>query len=118
MTLALFLASLTFCPVAATADGDARRGEKLFARCSACHSENGQKKIGPSLAGVVGRKAGSLDGVRYSNALKQSNLVWTDESLNAFLTAPARLVPGTTMTVRISNEQDRQDLISYMKSLN
>ncbi|NNH30321.1 c-type cytochrome [Rhizobium sp. SEMIA 4085] len=65
-TAAVFmLAGLALCPSGAAADGDASRGEKLFARCSACHSVNGQEKIGPSLAGVVGRKAGSVEGARY-----------------------------------------------------
>lgn len=73
--------------------------------------------MGPSLAGVIGRKAGSVAGVRYSKALAQSGLVWGEESLDAYLAAPATLVPGTTMTIRISNTQDRQDLISYLKTL-
>ncbi|TDW19854.1 cytochrome c [Rhizobium azibense] len=76
-------------------------GEKLFARCSACHSVDGQEKIGPSLAGVVGRKAGSVEGARYSKALVQSQIVWTEQNLDAYLSAPATLVRGTTITVRI-----------------
>lgn len=110
------LAGLALCRSGAAAD-DASRGEKLFARCSACHSVNGQKKIGPSLAGVVGRKAGSVGSARYSKALTQSEIVWTEQNLDAYLTAPAALVRGTTMTMRIAQEQDRQDLISYLKSL-
>lgn len=113
----LVLAGLALCPVAAKAEGDLSRGEKLFARCSACHSVNGQKKTGPSLAGVFGRKAGSVEGARYSKALAQSDLVWTEQNLDAYLTAPAALVRGTTMTMRIAKEQDREDLITYLKSL-
>jgi cytochrome c len=109
-------AAMTLCPSTAAADGDAKRGEKLFARCSACHSIDGQKKTGPSLSGVIGRKAGSVAGARYSKALAQSNLVWTDDTLDAYLAAPATLVPGTTMTMRIPKDQDRQDLISYLRS--
>jgi cytochrome c len=117
-TASIFVfAGLALCPVGALADGDASRGEKLFARCSACHSVNGQKKLGPSLAGVVGRKAGSVEGARYSKALAQSEIVWTEQNLDAYLTAPATLVRGTTMTMRIAKEQDRQDIISYFKSL-
>jgi cytochrome c len=115
--ISLLFASLTLCPSGAAADGDASRGEKLFVRCSACHSVDGQKKMGPSLAGVIGRKAGSVAGVRYSKALAQSDLLWTDKNLDAYLTAPATLVPGTTMTMRIPKDQDRQDLISYLRSL-
>jgi len=113
----ILFAGLALCPSGATAEGDVNSGEKLFARCSTCHSVNGEKKMGPSLSGVVGRKAGSVAGARYSKALAQSNLVWTDETLDAYLAAPATLVPGTTMTVRIPKEQDRLDLISYLKSL-
>ncbi|KQS95566.1 cytochrome c family protein [Rhizobium sp. Leaf386] len=112
----LVLTALALCPSIAAAEGDASRGEKLFARCSACHTVNGQNKIGPSLAGVVGRKAGSIEGARYSKALTQSGLVWTEENLDAYLAAPATLVRGTTMTVRMSKDQDRQDLISYLKA--
>lgn len=112
----LVLTALALCPSIAAAEGDASRGEKLFTRCSACHTVNGKNKIGPSLAGVVGRKAGSVEGPRYSKALAQSGLIWTEENLDAYLAAPATLVRGTTMTVRISKGQDRQDLISYLKA--
>ncbi|CAN7620462.1 c-type cytochrome [Pararhizobium sp. LjRoot238] len=112
----LVLAALVLCPSIAAAEGDASRGETLFTRCSACHTVNGQNRIGPSLAGVVDRKAGSVEGARYSKALAQSGLVWTEENLDAFLAAPVTLVRGTTMTMRISKDQDRQDLISYLKA--
>jgi len=114
--LIIVFAGMALCPSGAAADGDASRGEKLFARCAACHSVNGQNKLGPSLAGVVGRKAGAVEGARYSKALAASQIVWTEQNLDAYLTAPATLVRGTTMTMRIAKEQDRQDLISYLKS--
>ena len=110
------LTALALCPSVAAAEGDASRGEKLFTRCSACHTVNGTNKIGPSLAGGVGRRAGSVEGARYSKALAQADLVWTEENLDAYLAAPVTLVRGTTMTVRISKDQDRQDLISYLKA--
>ena len=109
-------AGIALCPSGAVADGDASRGEKLFARCGACHSVDGQNKLGPSLAGVVGRKAGAVEGARYSKALAESQIVWTEQNLDAYLTAPTTLVRGTTMTMRIAKEQDRQDLISYLKT--
>ena len=80
----IVLAGLALCPSGAAAEGDLSRGEKLFARCTACHSVNGQKKIGPSLAGVFGRKAGSVEGARHSKALAQSDLVWTEQNLDAW----------------------------------
>ena len=114
--LIIVLAGMALCPSGAAADGDASRGEKLFARCAACHSVNGQNKLGPSLAGVVGRKAGAVEDARYSKALAASQIVWTEQNLDAYLTAPATLVRGTTMTMRIAKDQDRQDLISYLKT--
>lgn len=116
-TAIIVLAGMALCPTGAAADGDASRGEKLFARCGACHSVNGQNKPGPSLAGVVGRRAGAVEGTRYSKALAQSEIVWTEQNLDAYLAAPTTLVRGTTMTMRIAGEQDRQDLIAYLKSL-
>src|SRR5688572_29986255 len=103
----IVLAGMALCPTAAAADGDASRGEKLFARCSACHAVNGQNKLGPSLSGVVGRKVGAVEGARYSKALAQSEIVWTEQNLDAYLAAPATLVRGTTMTMRVAGEQDR-----------
>lgn len=118
MKLATFcVLGLALCPSLAAAESDAGRGEKLFNRCSGCHTVNGQNRVGPSLSGIVGRKAGTVEGARYSKALTQSGLVWTEENLDAYLAAPATLVRGTTMTVRIANGQDRQDIIAYLKSL-
>lgn len=111
------LVGLALCPTFAAAEGNAARGETLFSRCSACHTLNGKNRAGPSLAGVLGRKAGAVEGARYSKALSQSELVWNEENLDAYLTAPATLVRGTTMTMRITNGQDRQDIIAYLKSL-
>jgi cytochrome c len=101
----------------AFAEGDAANGTKLFSRCSVCHSVNGQAKIGPTLAGVYGRKAGSLEGVKYSKALAASDLVWNDDTLDRFLAAPSKLVPGTAMAINLSKPDDRADMIAYLKSL-
>jgi cytochrome c len=108
--------ALALCP-AAHAEGDAARGEKLFTRCSACHSTNGDRKTGPTLAGVVGRKAGTVEDTRFSKALVASNVVWTEETLQEYLTEPKKLVPGTSMTTRVPNAQDREDIISYLTTL-
>lgn len=112
----LGLVCWALCPDFAAA-GDAVKGEKLFARCNACHSVDGSRKNGPTLQGVVGRKAGTMGNVRYSKALAGSNIVWDDASLDAYLEAPTRLVRGTTMTIRIPKSEERQDLIAYLKTL-
>jgi cytochrome c len=98
---------------------DAANGERLFRACSACHSmEAGRHLTGPSLAGVIGRKAGTADGFgRYSDALKSSGLVWQDDSLDAWLADPKALVPGNAMTFPgIEDPEARRDVIVYLKA--
>lgn len=102
---------------AALAEGDAANGEKIFRKCHACHSiEAGKNKVGPSLHGVVGRTAGTEEGFRYSDAMKNSGIVWDEQTLNTFLTKPKALVPGTRMSFPgLKDEQDRLDVIAYLK---
>lgn len=108
---------LVFSAAAARAAGDAANGEKVFAKCKACHTvEAGKNKIGPSLHGVIGRKAGSLEGYKYSDAMKESGITWDAASLHAYLAAPKKEVPGGKMMfVGLPDEQDRQDVIAYLK---
>ncbi|KPF54801.1 cytochrome C [Novosphingobium sp. AAP1] len=103
------LASFTADPV---------HGKQIFAQCQACHSaEPGKNMIGPSLAGVVGRKAGSIAGFAYSNANKSSGITWTAEKLFQYLEKPQRVVPGTKMTFPgLPKGQDRADVIAYLKN--
>ena len=101
----------------AAAEGDAALGQKAFQRCSACHSTTDQKKVGPGLGDVVGRTAGTMEGVRYSAAMKASGLVWDEATLDRFLAAPRDVVPKTTMTISVPKPEDRQNIIAYLKSL-
>jgi len=97
--------------------GDAAHGQQLFARCAACHTV-GQTggKMGPSLNGVVGRKAGSVAGYAYSAAMKNSGLTWDGATLARFLQAPMKAVPGTKMFFPgLPNPQDQADLTAYLK---
>lgn len=109
-------ALLAFGP-AGHAEGDAAEGEALFKRCRACHSVvEGQNKVGPSLHGVVGRAAGTAEGFKYSPALQESGIVWTEENLEKWLSGPKALVPGTKMIFPgLPNGDDREDLIAYLK---
>lgn len=93
-------------------------GEGLFRqRCSACHSiDAGQNRSGPHLADVIGRTAGSIEGARYSNAMRESSIVWNNQSLDAFLAAPRQLVPGTTMAVGVPDAAQRAAIIAYLES--
>ncbi|NMN04991.1 MULTISPECIES: c-type cytochrome [unclassified Novosphingobium] len=102
----------------ASLTGDAVHGKAIFTQCQACHSaEPGKNMIGPSLAGVVGRKAGQIAGFAYSNANKNSGITWTAEKLFQYLEKPQRVVPGTKMTFAgLPKAQDRADVIAYLKN--
>ena len=82
----------------ALAEGDAAKGEKVFKKCKTCHSlEAGKKKVGPSLAGVFERTAGTLEGFKFSQAMKDSGIVWNEETLDKYLTKPRKFLKGTKM---------------------
>lgn len=102
---------------AAAAGGGVNKGKAAFLQCGACHSltpESGAK-VGPSLAGVVGRKAGSAADYQYSEAMAASGITWTPEELDAFLTAPSAKVPGTKMVFAgIADADKRKALIEYL----
>ncbi|MCV9963309.1 cytochrome c family protein [Pararhizobium sp. BT-229] len=110
------IVALLLSTAPATAD-DPTRGKTLFNRCAGCHTVTGQNKVGPHLDGVFGRTAGKVEGARYSNAMSAWNIVWNEERLDAFLTAPRKALPGTTMTVGMPKPQDRSDIIAYLKSV-
>lgn len=98
----------------------AERGEAVFKQyCAICHSPDpGHNKIGPSLAGVVGRKAGSVPDFSYSSANKGSGIVWTRAKLDAYLTNPQAVVPGTAMLFPgIKDADKRHALIDYLAGL-
>jgi cytochrome c len=102
---------------AAQAAGDAAAGKVLFTqKCGLCHSVvQGQNKIGPSLYGVVGRKAGSLPDYTYSEAMKNANRTWDDATLDDYLTNPRQKIPGIKMIfVGLPDETDRQNVIAYL----
>ena len=96
--------------------GDAAKGEKVFKKCKACHVvQEGKNKTGPSLYGVVGRAAGSIEGYKYSKAMAGSGLVWDAETLDAYLTNPKKYLKGTKMAFAgLKKEKDRADVIAYL----
>jgi cytochrome c len=103
---------------AVRADGDAARGEKKFGDCAACHKlEAGANNVGPSLHGILARKAGELADFRYSPAIKRSGITWTAETLDKFITDPQALVPGNRMPYAgMAEAADRADLIAYLQN--
>jgi cytochrome c len=113
LTLALFAAPTVLPSAQAQQAAD---GERLFrTRCGTCHTvEPGQNRVGPSLAGVIGRTAGALEGARYSPALQQSGIVWSSETIDEYLANPRQLVPGTTMTVGLRAPEERAAIIAYL----
>jgi cytochrome c len=106
-----------FATAQASADGDAGRGKTLFTRCGSCHAVTEQNKVGPHLSGVFGRTAGTVAGARYSKAMTASGMRWDERTLDAFLTEPTNVLPGTTMSAKLPNPQDRADVIAYLKTL-
>ncbi|WP_343713119.1 cytochrome c family protein [Inquilinus sp.] len=97
---------------------DPARGEEVFETCSACHSiEAGENGYGPSLHGVVGRRAGAAPDYEYSDAMRRARLVWDDGTLDRWLAGPRTLVPGTRMSFPgLPNRQERRDVIAYLKA--
>lgn len=92
-------------------------GPQAFAACKACHTLNkgGRNGLGPNLNGVFGRQAGTLPGFNYSPALKASGIRWDDKTLDEFLAAPQKRVPGTRMPIGIADAAKRAAVIAYLK---
>ena len=114
MRCVLIAAAMLAATGAARAEGDAARGEKLFAECAACHLlEKDKESVGPSLYGVFGRKAGEGGDFRYSPALRRSGIVWDAHTIETFITDPQATVPGNRMPVAgIPDAGARADLIA------
>lgn len=122
-TLRVFMALLLMAlasgiPVARAAD--LRHGEDVFAQeCAECHSvREGKNKKGPSMFGVVGRKAAAVPDAVYSDALKGSGLTWTPDKLDAYLAAPKKFVPGGKMKYDgLAGTAERANLLAYLATL-
>ena len=100
---------------------DAAEGEKVFRRnCFVCHTaeKGGPTKQGPNLFGIIGRKTGSIEGFRYTNANKNADITWTPETLDPYLTNPRKVIPGTNMAFAgLPKADDRKNLIAYLQTL-
>lgn len=119
--LAAILGLATPLFAGAAAAGDAGQGEKAFRRlCSACHAPTpGVTRLGPTLHGVVGRRAGAVAGFSYSATYAAGQVVWTPEVLDQYLKDPKTYMPGSRMNfVGIRNEAERADVVAYLESLN
>jgi len=109
--------TVTFGAGVAQADGDAAKGKKVFNKCRACHTlEAGKNRVGPSLHGIIGRAAGTAEGFKYSDAMKNSGITWDEASLDTYLKDPKKMVPGTKMVFAgLKKEDDIENLIAYLK---
>lgn len=118
VTLAAAAVAVAVPSGSALAQG-AEAGEKAFKKhCTACHTlEAGKNRVGPSLNGIVGRKAGQVAGFKYSDANAKSGAVFDEKYLATYLTDPKAAIPGTKMVfVGVKNEQERNALIEYLKA--
>ena len=114
MFRALSLFILFTCPAFAA---DAGRGKQVFQACAACHGDKGGD-LGPTLVGVIGRKAGGREDYRYSGPMSRSGLVWDEATLKAFLREPQAVVQGTRMPFGgMDDARDIDDLVAYLETL-
>lgn len=89
-----------------------------FAQCRTCHSvEPGKNGVGPTLFGIVGSKAGDVKGYSFSPALAKSGIVWDRASLDTWLKAPMKMVPGTKMVISQPDAAKRKEIIDYLETL-
>lgn len=98
--------------------GDVEAGRRVFARCRSCHVlDEGVNRVGPSLYGIIGREAGTVEGFRYSEANQTSGVTWTEQNLFDYLENPREYIPGTIMAFPgLRDAQDRADVIAYIKA--
>ena len=107
---AVILIMFTFVGVTWSADG-----EKVFKKCVSCHSLT-KNKMGPALGNIFGKKAGSVKGYRYSKAMRNSDDIWTDCSLDKFLFKPKKYIKGTKMRFfGLRKKDQREAVIKYLK---
>ncbi|MGK7062854.1 c-type cytochrome [Bradyrhizobium sp. 1050_B9_N1_2] len=97
---------------------DAEHGKVIFKTCAACHATDHGNRVGPGLEGIIGRKAGTVPGFDYSDAIKTSGIVWEAKILDAYLESPQKVVPGNRMPYAgLKDSTDRADLVAYLATL-
>ncbi|MEO8384780.1 MAG: c-type cytochrome [Betaproteobacteria bacterium] len=118
VALLLISSALLAAPKEQPSVGDAKNGEVLYGRCVACHAL-AYDRTGPRHCGLIGRKAGTVKGFDYSDAMKRSKVVWSPKTLDEFLANPLKTVPGTAMGYAgVTDSKERRDLIAYLSEVN
>ncbi|MEC8727875.1 MAG: cytochrome c family protein [Pseudomonadota bacterium] len=115
----MLTAVIGFVATGSALAGDIKAGEKVFKKCKACHVVDKEKnKTGPHLVNIMGRSAGSLESYKkYSKAMKESGIVWDEETLDGYLEKPKKYIKGTKMAFAgLKKEKDRENVIAYLKS--
>ena len=122
MVRATLIAALLIGTALPAAAQDAEAGQRVFNQCRACHSinEGGRNGVGPNLHGILGRKAGSSEGFRYSASLREKaegGLAWNEDMLRAYIANPKAVIPAGSMSYPgLRNEQQLNDLLAYLKA--
>ncbi len=101
----------------AFAEGDPAKGKRVFAKCMACHDVgNERNKVGPHLVGIFGRTAGAVDGFKYSNAMANSGVVWSEETIAAYVMDPKGFIEGNRMAFAgLKKDEDVANLLAYLQ---
>ena len=111
----LAIGMIAAMPAVASA-ADAAAGETVFAKCKACH-QIGKNAVGPNLAGVIGRKAGTVEGFTYSDAMKNSGLTWDEATFKDYIADPKKKIPGNKMVfMGLKEAADIDNLLEYLKA--
>ena len=112
--------AFAFGSAGAAMAGDIEAGAKVFKKCKACHVVDKEKnKTGPHLVNLFGRTAGSLEGYKYSKAMKTSGIVWDEQTLAEYLRAPKKYIKGTKMAFAgLKKDADIENIIAYLKAPN
>ena len=117
--LAVALASALMVASASAIAADVKKGKKVFKKCKVCHSikEGKKHKQGPNLYGVFGRTSGTAEGFKkYSAAMKEAGIVWSEETIRAYITDPKGYIPKNKMAFNgVKKEKDRDNLLAYLK---
>lgn len=115
--IALGFAAVLCMEAPAYSAGDPVAGQKVFNKCKTCHEVDQLKnKVGPELVGIFGRKAGSAPDFKYSDAMKNSGIIWNEQTLAQYVKDPKGFIPGNKMAFPgLKSDQEVDDLLAYLK---